>query len=115
MRWTSYDPSMDVELPDLGLRISTARRAANLSREKLSEQVGVTEKSIQRYEEGKQRPRLATLKKLAPALNTSVAELMRAQGVEEGVSLDDVLKSQRAILVRLDELTELVREIGKRL
>ena len=56
-------------------KIKNARERAGLSQQELADQIGVGKRTIASYENGKTRPRSATLDKLAEALKVSVMEL----------------------------------------
>jgi len=59
-----------------GEKLMSTRLALNLSQIELAEKAGITERSIYNYEQTGILPRSAVLKKLAEALNVSVAYLM---------------------------------------
>ena len=59
-----------------GEKLISARLALNLSQTELGEKVGISERSIYSYEQTGVFPRTPILKKLAEALNVSVAYLM---------------------------------------
>lgn len=59
----------------LGERIKILRKTANLTQNKLSEQVGISEKYLQYIEKGSRQPSLKTIYKLAEAFNTPVKNL----------------------------------------
>ena len=75
-----------------------------MSRERLSELVGVSVKSLQRYEEGRQTPRVDTLYRLSAVLSVPVASLVGDAGSE-------VEKMLALVLERLNLLTDEVREL----
>ncbi len=112
---------MDIKLPTIAHHIRTARIRYNLTREALSELVGVSTKSIQRYEEAKQMPRLHTLEKLGAVLGLSVEAFFRplyhgdlpSEEVPSGVpaGLADLARIQQQILVRLDSLSAAVNRL----
>ena len=62
-----------MELKD---KIRLQRKSARLNQEKLSELIGVSSKTIQRWESGERSPRLEEIEKLAEALGTTVGALM---------------------------------------
>ena|ERR1017187_5820623 len=108
---------MDAKLP-LAAALRDARAAQKLTREELAEMVGVSAKSIQRYEEGKQVPRLRILKKLGSLLGVPVARLLVEDSGEDqneiqAVTLDDLGRMLRLVLVRLDVLTEAVNGLRR--
>ena len=104
---------MDSGLPGLSQEIRNARIEAKLTREELSERIGVTAKSIQRYEEGKQVPRVSTLGRLASVLGISVANMTGLQNSR--VTLVDIVASQQVIMQQLGALTEAMRNLAERL
>lgn len=59
-----------------GTKLYNARLALNLSQVELAEKVGVSERSIYSYEQTGVFPRRPVMKKLADALNVSIAYLM---------------------------------------
>ena len=104
---------MDSKLP-LSTTLRDARTAQKLTREELAELVGVSAKSIQRYEEGKQIPRLRTLKKIGHLLGVSMVRLLveddqePVDGLGTTITMDDLARMLRLVLARLDTLTETV-------
>ncbi|WP_460029408.1 helix-turn-helix domain-containing protein [Mannheimia haemolytica] len=56
-------------------KIKTFRKKAKISQKKLSEYLGVSQISVSLYERGLREPNLATIKKLAEALNCKPADL----------------------------------------
>jgi transcriptional regulator with XRE-family HTH domain len=56
-------------------KLMSTRLALNLSQIELADKIGITERSIYNYEQGNTFPQRAVLKKLAEALNVSVAYL----------------------------------------
>lgn len=101
---------MDAELPTIARRLKTARIRHQLSREALSEQVGVSAKSIQRYEEAKQMPRMKTLERLSEVLDIPLDSLFREQA-DARATLDDLAAGQQVLLERLDRLARSVERL----
>jgi transcriptional regulator with XRE-family HTH domain len=64
----------------VGRNISSARRRAGLTQEQLSRRASIRQNDISRLERGHYSPHLATLVRLAGALETPVAELLH--GIE---------------------------------
>ena len=62
----------------LAERIRHARELKGLSREELSEQLGVSEMTIRRWEKYNTSPRMEELQKLAQVLNVPVSEFMNS-------------------------------------
>ncbi|MBT9588703.1 helix-turn-helix transcriptional regulator [bacterium] len=77
-----------------------------MTREALSELVGVSAKSIQRYEEARQIPRVKTLEKLGQVLDIPVDEFFRqieSPRQRTRSRFDELAAGQREILSRLDD------------
>ena len=67
----------------VGERIKEARKKANLTQAKLSELTGIAAPTIRRYEAGKLNPKLATIDKIAVALDVSPADLLGWDWIDE--------------------------------
>ncbi len=59
----------------LGERIKELRKKANLTQNKLSENVGISEKYLQYIEKGSRQPSLKTIYKLAEAIRVKTKDL----------------------------------------
>ena len=75
----------------IGEKLRAARIAMNLSQIELAEKVGITERSIYNYEQTETYPKPTTLKKLADALNVTVAYLMDEEETDRHKNLDQEL------------------------
>lgn len=60
----------------IGETIRKYRIAAELSQTALAEKIGVTQQQIEKWENGKRRPKLDALKKIAAALKIPITELI---------------------------------------
>ena len=60
----------------LGERIQSARKKAGLTQQDLATKIGAATITIRQYELGKRNPNFKQLKKIAVALDTSIAELL---------------------------------------
>lgn len=74
-----------------GEKLINARLARNLSQTELAEKVGITERSIYSYEQTGTFPRSTVLKKLAEALNVTVAYLMDEDETDRLKNIDEEL------------------------
>ena len=63
----------------MGKFISKLRKEKNLTQEQLAEKMGVTDKSISRWENGKTMPDLSMITILAEELNVEVSELLNGR------------------------------------
>ena len=68
-----------MELKD---KIRLQRKSARLNQEKLSELIGVSSKTIQRWESGERSPRLEEIEKIAEALGTTTDYLLNGETSE---------------------------------
>lgn len=66
---TSKPKSKSKDVNELALRIRTARQEARLSQSSLGQHIGVSDKSISSYEQGRSTPPFAKLKKIALSTN----------------------------------------------
>jgi transcriptional regulator with XRE-family HTH domain len=57
------------KLSELAQRIREARRNAHLSQEELGKYIGVSDKSVSAYEQGRSTPPITKLKKIAESTN----------------------------------------------
>ena len=60
----------------IGSYIAQKRRALNLTQEQLAERLGVSNKTISKWENGKCMPDYSVIQKLCEALHVTLAELM---------------------------------------
>lgn len=66
-----------------GVFISKKRKEMNLTQEQLAEKLGVSNKTISKWETGKCMPDYSIVKPLCEQLNITVAELMDGRDAEE--------------------------------
>jgi len=95
-----FDPT-----PSLGKTIQRLRKAYNMSLGDLSEQSGVAKSIISQIERNETNPTLSTVYRLSRALDTSIDEVLRADGSE--VFLEHQTKSGVPILESQDGLCRL--------
>jgi len=68
--------------------------------------VGVSAKSIQRYEEATQMPRMRTLERLGQVLGIRLEEFFQENpSAQAAPSLTELAAGQKALMERLDELS----------
>ncbi len=73
----------------IGRYIAEKRRALNLTQEQLAEKLGVSNKTISKWENGKCMPDYDIIQKLCETLHVTLAELMDGEDVEESVRTYD--------------------------
>lgn len=72
----------------IGKFISELRKEKNLTQEQLAEKIGVTDKSISRWENGKTMPDISILSILANELNCTIQELLNGRKMTKEELLD---------------------------
>ena len=70
----------------IGKFIAFKRKEKNLTQEKLAEKLGVSNKTISKWETGKCMPDYSVLKRLCEELNITITELMNGRCSENNVS-----------------------------
>jgi transcriptional regulator with XRE-family HTH domain len=94
----------------IGSYIAQKRRALNLTQEQLAEKLGVSNKTISKWENGKCMPDYSVIQKLCDALNVTLAELMDAEdSAEESVRTYD--NEQVLDLIRRTQELERQRQV----
>ena len=71
-----------MDLEKTGHFLQITRKKLNLTQEQLAEKLGVSQKSISRWETGKNLPDITTLQELCRALNINIAELINGERYE---------------------------------
>ena len=79
----------------IGKFVATCRKEQNLTQEQLAEKMGVTDKSISRWENGKTMPDLSMIPILAEILDVEVSELLNGRKMtkEELIIMRDTLNN----------------------
>ena len=67
---------------DVGLFIASKRREKNLTQEQLAEKIGVSNKTVSKWETGKTMPDYSVVELLCQVLNISVSELIAGKEKE---------------------------------
>lgn len=68
----------------IGKFIAERRKEKNMTQEQLAEKMGVTAKTISRWENGKTMPDYSLLKDLCNELDTNVNEFLSGENIENG-------------------------------
>lgn len=82
----------------IGKFIVELRRENNMTQEQLAEKMGVTDKSVSRWENGKTMPDISLLIELTEILNTSLPELLRGKKLTK-----EELSKQKEIIENIIE------------
>jgi transcriptional regulator with XRE-family HTH domain len=89
-----------------GKRLTAAREAKNLTKQKLGEVVGVHHSQIGRYEKGEASPAAEVLKKMANALNVSTDYLMN--GTTADLAAENI--NDKTLINQFNRISELTEE-----
>ena len=73
----------------IGKYISQKRRELNLTQEELAEKLGVSNKTISKWENGKCMPDYSIIQNLCDSLHTTLAELMDGEDADSSVRVYD--------------------------
>lgn len=84
-----------MDLIKIGKYISKNRKLMNLTQEQLGQKLGVTGKTISRWENGNYMPDISLLLPLSEILNISVTELLNGENIDK----NDCLKISEANLI----------------
>lgn len=102
-------------LPDIGSAIRAWRQAKRLTQTDIRNRAGISRSYLSRIESGRMIPSLATMEKLATALELTIAELLQPVKREttEDVLQDDFIQQLRPLLKRLEDFQRayLVRKL----
>ena len=92
----------------IGNYIAQKRRALNLTQEQLADMLGVSNKTVSKWENGKSMPDYSIIQKLCETLHVTIAELMDGNdaAAEDGVQARD----EEQILDLLRRTQELERQ-----
>ncbi len=88
----------------IGGYIAKKRREENLTQEQLAEMLGVSNKTISKWENGKCMPDYSIIQKLCTSLHTTISELMDGHDKEEGNNNTHTDKELLDLLRRIQEL-----------
>ena len=70
------------KLTELAIRIREARRNAHLSQDELGKHIGVSDKSVSAYEQGRSTPPITKLKKIAESTNHPLSYFTQEENQE---------------------------------
>lgn len=92
-----------MEQEKIGKFIAECRKKQKLTQEQLGEKIGVTSKSISRWENGKTMPDISLFEPLCKELNISVSELLKGEEIN---SFENQLDASSQPLVEPEQLVE---------
>ena len=105
------DPDIDGYLLTLGERVRAARARRGMTRKMLSRDSGVSERYLAQLETGVGNVSIARLRRVAHAMNTPLADLVR-EGPEPPVELTLILEQLNRVPV--EQLADIRRDLQRR-
>lgn len=102
----------------IGKFISELRKKNNMTQEQLAEAIGVTNKSISRWENGKTMPDISMLKDLSNKLNCTIPELLNGRKmtqqelIELKETIDNLIDYQASQQIKNDRKASKYNLIG---
>lgn len=93
---------------DIGQKIKKIRKEKNITQRKLGERMGVSQQQIAQYENGKLKPKLETICRIADALEISHNTLFEAMDPhEKGVLLKyDLIELVKNLNIEVTDITD---------
>ena len=82
-----------MDLDKIGKFIALNRKNKGLTQEQLAEKLGVTNKTVSRWETGKYMPDLSLLKPLSEELGITLNELLSGEKIEEQKIVENMEKN----------------------
>ena len=89
-----------VEPLELGRFISTCRKEKNLTQKQLGEELGLTDRAVSKWENGKSFPDISLIEPLCQILDISVSEFMLGKRIEPEHYQEE---TEKAWIASLDE------------
>ena len=83
---------------DIGSFIAAKRREQNLTQEQLAERIGVSNKTVSKWETGKCMPDYSVIELLCKQLNITIGELLAGKEMEDE-TIKDFNENQLALLL----------------
>lgn len=95
----------------IGKFISKLRKQKNMTQEQLAEKLGVSNKSISRWENGKTMPDYSLLKDICTELDTNINELMSGEKIDNE---NYIIKAEENLFLqkkRLDKMHKILNKL----
>lgn len=102
------DPVNKDNLNELAKRIRTARQEARLSQSALGKSIGVSDKSVSSYEQGRSTPPFAKLKRIAESTNRPISYFTQ-ENSDDATIASKLLSIER----ELNEVKKLLKKAAK--
>jgi transcriptional regulator with XRE-family HTH domain len=89
---------------DVGLFIASKRREKNLTQEQLAEKIGVSNKTVSKWETGKTMPDYSVVELLCQVLNISVSELIAGKEKEPDANKSSYEEDMALLSYKIEQL-----------
>ena len=89
---------------NIGLFIASRRRAQNLTQEQLAEKIGVSNKTVSKWETGKTMPDYSVVESLCQVLNISVGELIAGKENEQDANNSSYKEDMALLAYKIEQL-----------
>ena len=89
---------------NIGLFIASKRREQNLTQEQLAEKIGVSNKTVSKWETGKTMPDYSVVEALCEVLNISVSELIAGKEKEPDTNDSSYEKDMALLSYKIEQL-----------
>lgn len=89
---------------DIGLFIASKRREQNLTQEQLAEKIGVSNKTVSKWETGKAMPDYSVVELLCQVLNITVGELIAGKEKEPDVNKSSYEEDMAFLSYKIEQL-----------
>jgi len=93
-------------------KIKEFREDAGLTQSELADRMGISEKTIQRYEKGTTIPSTSQLKQIGDILGQNL--IIKEGNISEGELIDLVIQNNAMLSVSLDAMAELLASSSKK-
>lgn len=87
----------------IGQRIKTIREACGMTRAELGMLIGLDQNRVQQYENGKRKPKIPLLKKIAEALGVSIIALMEPTFEDHICTMHALFQMEEKLDIRVAE------------
>ncbi len=97
----------------IGKFIAERRKEKNMTQEQLAEKMGVTAKTISRWENGKTMPDYSLLKDLCNELDTNVNEFLSGENIENGKYINRAEENLMILTKQIEKRKKILKIIQR--
>ncbi len=92
--------------PDFAKKLKVARAMANLSQSELADKLGISDKTVSAYEQGRAIPPITTLQKIAEITDQSVDFFINNKGYKETPDFTGLERKLDVMIKILNKIAE---------